>query len=127
LAPHAAADSNCGVPVTTTPVTTPTTTTTVTTPAPTPPPVVVYVPVPVYVPAPSAPHHVKVKLAMSWTWNGDRTRLYRVVPGRLPRHAAIAVSCRGRGCPKGANVASVHVKRLLRSLAGHSYRAGDRI
>jgi hypothetical protein len=64
---------------------------------------------------------------MSWTWNGDRTRLYRVVPGRLPRHAAIAVSCRGRGCPRGANVASVHVKRLLRSLAGHSYRAGDRI
>jgi hypothetical protein len=88
---------------------------------------VVYVPVAVYVPAPRSPHHVKVKLTMSWTWNQERTRLYRVVANRIPEHAAISVSCHGRGCPHSAQVASVHVRRLLKSLAGSSYRAGDRI
>jgi hypothetical protein len=47
--------------------------------------------------------------------------------GRIPHHAGISVSCRGRGCPKSADVASAHVKRLLKSLAGHRYQAGDRI
>jgi hypothetical protein len=108
----ASSGSNCGVPVP---------------PTPTTPTQVVDVPVIVYVPAPRAPHHVKVKLTMSWTWNLGRTRLYRVVAGRLPRHAAITVTCRGRGCPGNARVASVHIRRLLKALAGRSYRAGDRI
>jgi hypothetical protein len=114
---------NCGVPVTP-PPTTPTPTPT---PAPAPAPVVVYVPVLVYVPAPSAPHHVKVRLTMSWTWNREHTRLYRVTGTRIPKHAAITVSCHGRGCPHKAQVASVHIKRLLKSLAGDRYKAGDRI
>ncbi|HWF51034.1 MAG TPA: hypothetical protein VG294_10375 [Solirubrobacteraceae bacterium] len=99
------------------------------TPAPTPPPPaqVVYVPVVVYVPAPRAPHHVKVRLTMSWTWDRGRTHLYRAVPDRVPRHATITVTCAGRGCPGRARLASLHVKRLLGSLSGNTYRAGDRV
>jgi hypothetical protein len=111
----AAAVANCGVP---TPTPTPT---------PAPPPVVVYVPVIVYLPAPHAPHHVKVKLTMSWTWDRGHTQLHRVLATRIPAHAAISVTCRGRGCPGSKPVASVHIKRLLRSLAGHRYAAGDHI
>ena len=108
---------NCGVPLPTP------------APAPTPPPpVVVYVPVVVPVPTPRAPNHVKVRLVMSWTWNGPRTRLFRVSAERLPRHAGIVVTCRGRGCPAHhAHLASARVKHLLRSLAGQTYRAGDRV
>jgi hypothetical protein len=116
--------ANCGIPFTTTPTPTPTP---APAPTPTPAPVVVYVPTVVYVPAPRAPHHVKVKLTMSWTWNRGTTRLYRVVAGRAPKHASIDVVCRGRGCPRKAQVASVHIRRLLKSLAGHSYAAGDRV
>lgn len=115
-APVATADAvpgNCGVPLPTAP--------------PPPAPTIVYVPVVVYVPAPRGPHRVKVRLVMSWTWNGPKTRLFAVSAKRLPRRAAIVVSCRGRGCPARAHVASAHVKHLLRSLAGQTYRAGDRV
>jgi hypothetical protein len=107
---------NCGVPLPAPPA-----------PTPPPPPVVLYVPVAVYVPAPRAPHHVKVKLTMTWTWSGGRTRLFDVAADRVPRHAAINVTCRGRGCPTRARIASIHVRRLLKSLAGQAYSAGDRI
>ena len=111
--PHATPPGNCGVPLP---------------PPPTPPqPIVVYVPVIVRVPVPRAPHHVKVRVAMSWTWNGDHTRLYAVDAKHVPRRAGVTVTCRGRGCPARAQVASAHVKRLLSSLAGQTYRAGDRL
>jgi hypothetical protein len=113
---------NCGVPL---PAPPPTPTPTPT-PAP-PPPVIVYVPVVVHVPTPRAPHHVKVRLTMTWTWSGGHTRLFEVGANRVPRRAAVTVTCRGRGCPAKARVASVHVRRLLKSLAGLSYSAGDRI
>jgi hypothetical protein len=108
--------ADCGLPAPPTPA-----------PIPPPPPQVVYVPVVVYVPAPRAPHHVKVRLTMSWTWDRGRTHLYRAVPDRVPRHATITVTCRGPGCPGRARLASLHVKRLLGSLAGNTYQAGDRI
>jgi hypothetical protein len=89
--------------------------------------VVIYVPVKVYVPAPRAPRHVRVRLTLSWTWNRGRTRLFGAVAGRLPRRATISITCHGRGCPPGARTASLHVRRLLASLSGTTYQAGDRI
>ena len=115
-APIATTDAvpgNCGVPLPT--------------PPPPPAPTIVYVPVVIYLPTPRGRHHVKVRLIMSWTWNGADTRLFAVRAKRLPRRARIVVVCRGRGCPDRAHVASAHVKHLLRSLAGQTYRAGDRV
>jgi hypothetical protein len=69
-----------------------------------------------------------VKLSLVWTWRRARTRLDRLTVGRLPAGASVRVLCQGRGCPRPTLIANRRtLRRLQRSLAGTTYRAGDRL
>ena len=73
---------------------------------------------------------IRARFYLGWDWNGPVTRLDSVSTRRLPRRARVAVSCRGRHCPvlprrRARGTRAVH--RLLRSLRGHRFRAGDRL
>lgn len=102
-------------------------------PAPAPPPQpqpVVTTPVVTPVPVPVAPHALAVRLRISWTWNHRVTRLHVAKIGSFPGRAQILVQCRGKGCPRKHNISAHgarHVRRLLHSLRGKRYRAGDRL
>ena len=77
---------------------------------------------------PKTQRRLAVKIVISWHWNHRRTRLVRVKLGRLPHRAALAISCRGRGCPPHRLYASAAtLRRRHRTLAGKVYRAGDRL
>jgi hypothetical protein len=97
---------------------------------PSPPAPVVTAPVTTTLPQPSSPRALGVRVAISWTWNRATTRLRSVKIGSFPGSTELLLSCRGRGCPRHSKV-SAHghrgLHRLLRSLPGHRYRAGDRL
>jgi hypothetical protein len=98
---------------------------------------VVTTPTPVSVPTPPSPvsqpghpaqRRLKVKIILSWTWAHSRSTLRSVRVGKLPRGASVTISCRGRGCPRrAAHADKAKLSRLLASLDGAVYRAGDRI
>ncbi|HEX4010228.1 MAG TPA: hypothetical protein VHX62_09480 [Solirubrobacteraceae bacterium] len=100
----------------------------VTGPAPPPPPVVT-TPVPTPLPRPTARHALKVRLSLAWTWRYAVTRLDRAeIVGGLPGRTRATFGCRGRGCPRHRTISASgarHVKRLLKSMRGRRYRAGD--
>jgi hypothetical protein len=110
--------------------TTSTTTVTTTTTAPTTT-TVVKVPVPTPVPQPTRRSRaLRARLNLSWTWNRATTWLRRVQLGRVPARVGASVRCTGRGCPRPVHVSASrarNVRRLLGRLAGHRYRAGDRL
>jgi len=78
---------------------------------------------------PHRKHQLAVKIVIKWHWNHGHTRLVWVKIGRAPRRTALAISCRGRGCPAHklrATAATLHRHhRIVRS--GNLYRAGDRL
>jgi hypothetical protein len=101
---------------------------------PPPPPVSAPAPVPLALPQPLPPtghRHARalhVAITFSWTWNRAVTHLRHVQIARLPRRATIRISCRGRGCrarPMVARAGGLH--RLLASLIGRRFRAGERL
>lgn len=72
---------------------------------------------------------IRAQFVISWRWTGAHTTMRSIAVRGLPRGASIAVSCRGRHCPRlrphtGRGRA---VRTLLRSLGGRRYAAGDRI
>jgi len=71
---------------------------------------------------------VKAKLVIGWRYSGARTRLLHVKALDLPRHAHIAVHCRGRGCPRHSTrtASAAHLRRLWKALSRQVLRAGDR-
>jgi hypothetical protein len=82
--------------------------------------------------APSRPHGrlIHTRLKFEWRWRRSTTRLKKVLIGRLPRSATVRIACRGhsRGCRRRALPAKPkHIRRLIRSLTGRTYRPGDRI
>ncbi len=82
----------------------------------------------VKVPVASKLRRLRVRVTMSWTWDRAHTRLYRIKIPHLPRRATVLVWCRGRGCPRHVVIAGRRrLGRLLHSLDGQSYRAGDRL
>ena len=122
LAPTAPTSVTCPPPTTTTAPTT--TTVTVTQPVVTTP---VTTPVPQPAPRPRA---LRIRLAISWTWNHSSTRLKRTKVGTFPGRTYLLLSCRGRGCPRHSRLSGRGhhlIYRLLRSLSGRHYRAGDRL
>jgi hypothetical protein len=132
---------HCGTPVAVSQGSPPTTTTTPSTTSPTttspigttPPPSSPVVTTPVITPVPqpaSGPRPLRVKLAIGWTFNRASTWLRRVRVASLPAAAKLSLRCEGRGCPHPQrNVADgrMAVRRLLRRIVGHRYRAGDRL
>lgn len=69
-----------------------------------------------------------VKITFTWTWVHAHSRLRRMRVGKLPGRASITISCRGRGCPRRTlHAVKRKLSRLLASLEGTVYRAGDRI
>lgn len=95
-----------------------------------PPPPVMTTPVSTPLPRPTARRGLKVKLVVSWTWNRAITRLRTVKVGSLPHGTQLYLRCLGRGCPKRSKATAVgasRLRRLLRSLAGRRYRAGNRL
>ena len=74
------------------------------------------------------PRRLRVKMTLAWDWNRRRTQLRRLKVGHHPRDLTIRIVCRGNGCPQPALSASTHkLGRLLLTLDGHVYRAGDRL
>lgn len=61
-------------------------------------------------------------------WEGRITWLRRITMGTFPHGTRLSVRCRGRGCPGGHTTTVTgarRMRRLLRRLRGHRYRAGD--
>jgi hypothetical protein len=87
--------------------------------------------VPTPAPASSGPRPLRIRLAISWTWNRSMTRLRRVSLGSAPGPTRLALSCRGRGCPRHRGTARAaglrRLRRLLARLTGHRYRAGQEL
>jgi hypothetical protein len=106
--------------------------------APSPAQPVVTTPVTVTVPTPTptpgshpgkpSERRLKVRISIAWTWSHSRSRLGRMRVSDLPARGAVAISCRGRGCPRHTLHAGKHeLAHLLNSVRGTVYRAGDRI
>ena len=123
VSPAMPAPVTCPAPAPPTPTTT---TTTVTTPGP-----VVTVPVTVPVPQPKRrPRALRIKMAISWTYNRATTFLKQVKIGSFPGRTKLLLECKGRGCPrhrqsKASGPRGLH--RLLRTLQGRRYRAGQKL
>jgi hypothetical protein len=102
------------------------------TPIPSPagnPPATTTIPQPI---APSRPRArlLHVRVMFTWHWLRARTRLSKILITRLPRRATVHITCRGRGrgcAARGVSAKRTGVRRLIRSLTGRVYRAGDRI
>jgi hypothetical protein len=100
-------------PVVTTPVT-------VTVPSPSP--------TPVGHPGKHSQRRFKVKIAVTWTWVHAHSRLRHMRVSKLPAAASVTISCRGRGCPLRIRHADKRkLKRLVASVQGTIYRAGDHV
>jgi hypothetical protein len=83
---------------------------------------------PVTIAPPVKPGRVHVKFTLSWHWEGIHTKLRRIRFVKLPRTASIAVSCRGRGCPRRKwSSRPRRSGRLVKALRGRVFRAGDRL
>lgn len=72
---------------------------------------------------------IRAQFVLSWRWLGARTTMRSVAVRGLPRGASITVSCHGRGCPRlrPHTGRGRTVGRLLRSLGGRRFTAGDRV
>jgi hypothetical protein len=71
---------------------------------------------------------IHVRMTFDWFWSGSRTRLGHVTAARFPRNGTVHISCSGRGCPRKSVAARYRgVKRVLASLKGTTYHAGDLI
>ncbi|HEY3773581.1 MAG TPA: hypothetical protein VGL69_11340 [Solirubrobacteraceae bacterium] len=73
---------------------------------------------------------IRTRFYLGWDWNGPVTRLDSASARRLPRHGRVAVSCQGRHCPalrRHSATGARAVHRLLRSLRGRRFHAGDRV
>jgi hypothetical protein len=64
---------------------------------------------------------VRVKFVFGWTWSHAHTRLHYVRATGAPRGARIEIRCAGAGRPHRYK----HLQRLLRSMRGPVFRAGD--
>jgi hypothetical protein len=123
VAPKAPAPVTCPAPQPPAPPVTTTTTTT----AP-----VVTVPVPVPIPTPKPrPRALRIRLTISWTFDRATTRLRNVKVGTFPGRTKLQIQCEGRGCPhhRGKDIATGirGVHKLLHSLVGRRYRAGNKL
>lgn len=78
---------------------------------------------------PAGKQRLRVKLTLKWTWSRQRTRLVKVTLGRHPHDTTLKIQCRGKGCPGTATQRGRRhaLARLVDSLEGNRYRAGDRI
>ncbi len=79
---------------------------------------------------PAPKRGIRTRFYLGWDWNGPVTRLDSVSARRLPRDGRVEISCRGHHCPvlrrhRAAGARAVH--RLLRSLRGRRFHAGDRV
>jgi len=75
-----------------------------------------------------APRQVRVDVKLRWKWDGSRTRLRWIRFGRLPKHAAISVSCDGRHCPPQARAANRRQRlKLIASLEHRVFRPGQQL
>ncbi len=91
-------------------------------------------PVTVTVPPPPPPEHhrhrryLSVKVSFRYHYSYARTRIKWLRFGRMSRRAEVRLSCSGRGCPWRSRTDSWrHRRRLERTIAGRSFRAGDRL
>jgi hypothetical protein len=89
------------------------------------------IPVPTPHAATPAPKRgIRTRFYLGWDWNGPVTRLDSASARRLPRDGRVEISCRGRRCPvlrrhRATGARDLH--RLLRSLLGRRFHAGDRV
>jgi hypothetical protein len=93
------------------------------------PPATTTIPQPI---APSRPRArlLHVTVTFKWHWLRARTRLSKILIARLPATGTVHITCRGggSGCmARGVSAKLRGVRRLIRSLTGRVYRAGDRI
>jgi hypothetical protein len=79
---------------------------------------------------PAPKRGIRTRFYLGWDWNGPVTRLDSASTRRLPRHGRVVISCLGHRCPTlrhrtATGARAVH--RLLRSLRGRRFHAGDRV
>jgi hypothetical protein len=100
-------------------------------PTTTPSAPVVTTPVTVGVPQPTPRlRALSVRMTISWTWDRAITELRNVKIGSFPIATRLLVRCLGHRCPRPAMAVATGprgVRRLLRSLQGRRYRAGERL
>ena len=71
---------------------------------------------------------VSVKVVARWKWFPSRTRLRSITLVKLPRQAAVSLSCTGRRCPaKRWSAKPGHAGKLRHRLDGSLFAAGDRL
>jgi hypothetical protein len=74
---------------------------------------------------PIAASRIATVFIASWTWNGPRSDLTSLRVRNLPRDGAVAVRCRGRGCPSRLLYLSArHIGRLAHLLRGRTLYTG---
>jgi hypothetical protein len=81
-------------------------------------------------PTPAPRHGIRTRFYLGWNWNGPVTRLDSASARRLPRRGRVTVSCRGPRCPalpRHRATGARAVRRLLRSLRGRRFHAGDHL
>jgi hypothetical protein len=81
-------------------------------------------------PTPAPKRGIRTRFYLGWNWNGALTRLDSASARKLPRGGRIEISCQGRRCPvlrrhRATGVPAV--RRLLRSLRGRRFHAGDHL
>ena len=72
---------------------------------------------------------IHTRFVISWSWSGATTVLRVIAAHHLPADATLRFACRGPRCPR-LRVSAAHgarIGRLLRSLAGRRFAAGDRL
>ena len=76
-----------------------------------------------------APGQPATRLTLGWSFSGAQTTLASARAAGLPAHGRVAVSCRGRRCPRPSpdSVSTGSIARLWRSLEAVRWRAGDRL
>jgi hypothetical protein len=72
---------------------------------------------------------VKAQLVLGWHWLKAWTVLRSITIRRLPKQAHLTVSCLGPKCPrlKMKSATAKNVGKLLKSLKGQRFHAGDRL
>jgi hypothetical protein len=71
---------------------------------------------------------LQVKVVAAWSWTAKRTRLKALALDKLPRHVAVRLSCRGKGCPRARwSARPGRARSLLSHLRHASFAAGDRL
>jgi hypothetical protein len=85
-------------------------------------------PQPTPIPLPTGKHALRIKLVIAWTWRYDTTRVKHITVGRMPHGTRFTLACRGKRCPRPLKLAArgpKRIHRLLKTLIGHRYHAGD--